>query len=151
MPDGEVVSVTGRVETPEEAFLREWFAKQQAAAIDNVEAGARQIVTLVMAFYTAIFGILSLGRTGIEASLAQRSVIVLGGAVVFCLLIALVAALVAILPWAYRVRDASVTDQETVYATMLGRKSGGLTVAAVTFGLGLAAFAVLILVMLANR
>jgi len=151
MAKGDIISVTTRAETADEAKLREWFDKQNGVIMDNLEAGARQVIQLVTAFYTVIFGIISLGKDKFEPSLNQPAVVLLGGAAILLLLAALIAALVVVSPFAYRYREASVTDQKKTYSAIVARKSVGFTVSGVAFGLGLAAFAALIVVMLAAR
>ncbi len=62
-----------------------------------------------------------------------------------------VAALFAVLPGAHRYRAASLSDRKKAYDALLAHKARGLTVAAILFGLGLAAFAGLALAMLYCR
>jgi hypothetical protein len=151
MAKGDIISVTTRPETEDETSLREWFDKQEGVVMDNLEAGARQVIQLVTALYTVIFGIISLGQEKFEASLNRPEVTILGGMAILLLLGALIAALVVVSPFGYRYREASVTDQKATYAAIVARKSAGFTVSGIFFGLGLAAFAALIGVMLFLR
>jgi len=151
MAKGDIVSVRMRRETDDEAALRAWFDKQEVEAVGNLEAGARQIIQLVTAFYGVIFGVVSLGKDKFEASLRLPEVIVLGGIAILALLLALIAGLVVVAPLPYRYRDASLSDQIAVYQEMLAGKSTSLLISAIAFGVGLAAFAALILVMLFGR
>jgi Flp pilus assembly protein protease CpaA len=151
MAKGEIVSVKIRPETEDEAALRSWFDKQEADTVSNLEAGARQIIQLVTAFYGVIFGVVALGKDKFEASLHLPAVIAFGAVAILALLAALIAGLVVVAPLPYRYRSASLLDQKAVYAKMLGRKSTSLLISAIAFGLGLAAFASLIVAMLYHR
>jgi hypothetical protein len=151
MAKGDIVSVKIRPETEDEAALRAWFDKQEVEAVGNLEAGARQIIQLVTAFYGVIFGVVALGKDKFEASLRLPGVIVPAGIAILALLVALIAGLVVVAPLPYRYRDASVSDQKAVFKELLAGKSTSLLIAAIAFGAGLAAFAVLILVMLFHR
>ena len=151
MAKGDIVSVRMRRETDDEAALRAWFDKQEVEAVGNLEAGARQIIQLVTAFYGVIFGVVSLGKDKFEASLRLPEVIALGAIAILALLLALIAGLVVVAPIPYRYRDASLSDQIAVYQEMLAGKSTSLLISAIAFGVGLAAFAALILVMLFGR
>ncbi len=134
-----------RPETPAEARLREFFDAREKENLATLEAGARQIITLVSAFYGVIFGVLSLGKDKMEASLQIRSVVFAGGAAIFALLVAVIAALVVVLPlWGYTADRRLPAEQLAAYKRMLARKVWGLRVAVVAFGVGLVAFAWLI-------
>jgi hypothetical protein len=151
MAKGDIVSVSIRKETEEETELRTWFDKQEAETINNLEAGARQVIQLVTAFYGVLFGVVALGKDKIEASLHVPIVILCAGVAILAMLGALIAALVVVLPAGYRYRPASLSDQRMVYQKILLRKWRGLTATIIAFGLGLAAFAALIATMLIYR
>ena len=140
-----------RPERPEETALAAWFQEQEQATLGHIEAGARQIIQLVTVFYGVIFGIISLGKEQIAVSLRSPLVIILSGAAIFSLLLALIFALVVVTPLPIRYRPASLSDQKAAYQAMLTRKAAGLRVATITFGLGLAAFAWLIFDLLYRR
>ncbi len=151
MAKGDVVSVKVREESPQEAELAKWFATQQTKSVDNLEAAARQIIQLVTAFYSVLFGIISLGSDSFEASLTSPAVMFFGVLAILALLVALIASLVVIAPLPHRYRAASVSDQRTVFASLLARKANSLLLATSSFGLGLIAFVGLIFVMLFLR
>jgi hypothetical protein len=151
MAKGDIVSVTTRPENADETKLREWFDKQNGVIMDNLEAGARQVIQLVTAFYTVLFGVIGLGKDKFGLSVTRPEIIFLGGATILLLLAALIAALVVVSPFGYRYREASVTDQKATYAAIVARKSTGFTVSGICFGLGLAVLALLVLVMLTAR
>ena len=151
MAEGDIVSVQSRRATPEEKALVAWMAEQEKKSIDNIEAMAREIIQLVGAFYGIVFGILALGSNRLEASLAEGAVVGLGIATIFAFLIALIAALVAIAPLRYRYQSANLAQKKALYAKLLTRKSQSLLVAVICFGIGIIAFAALIVVMLLMR
>jgi len=151
MAKGDIVSVTSRPLRDEEKDTVDWFEAQEAESVNNLEAGARQIIGLVTAFYGVIFGVIGLGSDKFEASLRLPWVIGLGGASVGLLLLALGAALAAAAPRRYSYREASLDDMRTVYQRILAFKSNWLRAATVLFGLGLAAFAGLIVSLLLAR
>lgn len=64
---------------------------------------------------------------------------------------ALAAALLVVTPRGYSYREASLDDLQSAYTKIMARKSKGLFWASVLFGLGLALFAALIVVMLLAR
>jgi p-aminobenzoyl-glutamate transporter AbgT len=141
-----------RLETSQEEALRLWFEEQEKAGLSNLEAGARQIIQLVTAFYGVIFGALSLGGDSLEASLHYRWVIIPGMAAVLALLGAMIAALVVVLPlFSYRYNPHKPAEQQAAYRKMVSLKSRGLRLAVVAFGIGLVAFAWLIISMLYYR
>jgi hypothetical protein len=151
MAKGDIVRVSFRKETPAESSLADWFEKQTAGDMDALETGARQVLQLVTAFYSVIFGAVALGQQTFAASLKMPLVIGLGVGAILAMLAALVAALIVVMPFGARYRPASLTDQKNVYRGMLARKAIALTVAGVTFGVGLAAFAGLTVAMLYYR
>ena len=151
MAKGDIVSVTSRPLTDEEKDLVTWFETQEAESINNLEAGARQIVSLITAFYGLIFGVIALGSDKFEASLRLPWVISLGGVTIGLLLLALGAALVVVAPKRYAYREASLDDRRATYHKILAYKSNWLLAATILFGLGLTAFAGLIISLLLAR
>jgi len=134
-----------RPETAEEARLRELFNSLEKENIPSLEKGARQIITLVSAFYGIIFGVLSFGRDDVGATLHLRPILIAGGTAIFAMLIAIIAALVVVLPlWRYAADERLPAEQRTAYQRLLARKVWGLRIATIAFGAGIAAFAWLI-------
>ncbi len=141
-----------RLESQEEAALRVWFEEQEKKSIDNLEAGARQIISLVTAFYSLIFGVLALGADKLEASLHYRWVIIPAMIAVLAMLGAVLAALLVVLPiFSYTYNPNKPAGQKKTFETMSRLKSTGLRLSVIAFGLGLLAFAWLIIMMLYNR
>ena len=138
----EVIVGEARLETPQEAWLREWFEQQHRKNINTLEAGARQIITLVSTFYGLLFGILSLGSDKLEASLHLRAVLVPGTLAIFSLLIAIIAALGVILPlFGYQYNPDLPAEQEKAFGKLTRTKLIGFRVAVITFGFGITCFA----------
>jgi hypothetical protein len=141
-----------RLESAAEASLRTWFEEQEKAALSSLEEGARQIIQLVTALLGLMLGVLALGSDKLEASLQQPGVIIPGLVAVAALLVAVVAALVVVLPlFGYGYNPAQPATQQQAWARMLRRKVIGLRLAVIAFGLGLAALAWLIVTMLLAR
>lgn len=151
MAKGDIVSVTSRPLSDPEKDLVDWFEKQESESVSNLEAGARQIISLITAFYGLIFGVISLGSEKFEASLRSPWVIGLGVTAVALLLLALGASLVVVAPRRYAYREASLDDMRATYQQIVARKSRWLLRTTVLFALGLATFAGLIVVMFLGR
>lgn len=147
MPE-EIRATRIRAPTPEEEALHNWFAEQEKDPSKNLEEGAKQIIQLVSTLYTVIFGIIAFAANPVPAYLAKPNVRALGATVVLAFLVALFAALVVVLPSAYRYARASQTQRQAVFDRMMRRKATGLRVALLAFGLGSLAFAGLFLVVL---
>lgn len=143
--------VETRRETAEEKALRAWFAAQETARMENLEAGARQIMQLVTAFYGLVFGVVALGSDSLPASLRTPPALILSLGSILSLFVALAAALAVIYPAEQRYRPASLSDQKRVYENLIKRKQQGLIAATLAFGLGLFMFALLIGIMLLAR
>jgi hypothetical protein len=141
-----------RRETPPEEALRLWFDEQEKKSLDNLEAGARQIITLVTTIYGLLFGALAFGSEKMEASLHYRPVLVPGTVAILAMLGAVIAALAVVLPiFAYTYNPHQPATQQAAYQTMLKVKSWGLRLAVLGFGVGLVAFAWFISAMLYYR
>jgi hypothetical protein len=151
MAEKNVVSATSRPPTEAELEALTEIKKYQAASIDNLEAAAKQIITLVSSFYGLIFGIIALGNDKFEAPLKLVPIRLFGGAAILLWLLALAAALAVIMPRPYSYRNASLTDIQTVRQALLTFKSNWLSTALGSFGAGLVAFAVVVITMLVNR
>lgn len=139
------VKVKGvRIAGEEDQRLAALFARLEQESLDNLEKGGRELIQLVTGMLTIIFGVLALGGKEAAAALSLPLPLGLAAASLVLLLITLIAALDVVLPGAYRVRDASLSDRAAAYDKMLRRKSEGLRAAAICFGCALAAFTGLI-------
>jgi hypothetical protein len=105
----------------------------------------------VTTFYGLIFGVLALSQDTFVATLRLPWVIIFGSLAVVLLLLALGAALMVVIPLGYDYREARLDDIKAVYGKMLARKSIWLQTSLGLFGLGLVAFAVLIISLLTAR
>jgi cyanate permease len=150
MAEEEIVGVVVRDETEKERLLREKMSRWELSSPDRIESAARQIIGLVTALYTVLFGVLALAGDPLPVYLKLAAVRWLGALAALALGLALVAALIVVMPARYAYASASLTQQKQVFDRILRRKSGWLTAALVCFGFGLAAFgALLVRVMLA--
>lgn len=151
MAEKKIVAATSRQLTDEEATLIAWFKKQEAASVDNLEAGARQIIVLVTTFMSIVLGALALGKDKFDAVLRLPWVGGTGIITLGLLLAALLAALVVVLPFAYRYRGASLDDKRRTYQRITRTKSRGLLVAAVFFWFGMLCSACMVLGIVVGR
>ena len=143
MPEQEIRATRTRAPTPEEESLQVWFSEQERDPTKNLEEAARQIIQLVTGLYAVVFGILAFAADPLPAYLAKTSVQLLGASVVLGYLVALLAALVVVVPSAYRYARTSQTQRQQVFAALMQRKSAALRVALIAFGVASVAFAAL--------
>jgi hypothetical protein len=151
MAKGDIISVTSRPLTDEEQDVVTKFEELETETLDNLEAGARQIISLVTAFYGLIFGAIALGQDKFEATLRLPWIVGFGSTAIVLLLLALGTALVVVIPQRYDYRESRLDDIKAAYRKMLARKSAWLRSSTILFGLGLATFAILIISMLTAR
>ena len=146
MAKARVVSV--RQETEEEKALADWFDKQALASLDTLDAGGRTILGLITALLGVLFGVLAVASDPLPGYLRLPLVRRLGVAAVAGLLAALFGALKVVLPRRVQVAGARPDQQAAEFQKLLERKSRWLRVAAVAFGLGLAALGISLMVAL---
>ena len=151
MSPPKIVVESVRVETDADKRLAALFDKLEQESLDNLEKGARDLLQLVTALFGILFGILALGGDTVAAPLRLPGVILPAAISLLALLITLIAALDVIVPGPYRIRRQSLSDQAGAWERMLRRKRDGLRAAAVSFGIGLSAFATLIAALLYVR
>lgn len=151
MTEEKIISVVSRPPTEAEQDVAAWFEKQEGQSVETLEAAARQIIALVTTFFGLVFGLLALGSDKFAAGLQAPGAIRLGGAAVGLLLLALGAALAVVWPRRYTYRESGLDQMRAVYQAIVAAKSGWLQIALILFGLGLAAFAGLILLLLLGR
>lgn len=147
MPE-EIRAVRQRAPTPDEEALHRWFEEQEKDPPKPLEEGAKQIISLVSALFSVVFGILALADNPLPVYLTQLPVRVLGAVAVLAYLVGLLAALVVVLPGAYRHAAASQTQRLAAFRALMRRKVIGLRLALAAFALGSVAFAALFLVVL---
>ncbi|HEU4325035.1 MAG TPA: hypothetical protein VFS21_17980 [Roseiflexaceae bacterium] len=147
MPE-EVRATRTRAPTAEEEAQHQWFEEQQRDPTRNIEDAARQIIQVVSAFFAVIFAVLALAGNPRPDYLSDPLVRGAGAVIVVCELLALLFALVVVVPSAYRYAPASQTQRQTVYAEMLRRKVWALRLALGLFAVGSVAFAALFIMLL---
>lgn len=148
MADDEIQSVGSRRLTPDEARLLEIFNKIEESALEHMEEAARQLIQLVTALYSVIFGVLALGAKDFGAELRSPWVLWLGALTVLFLFGALLAAFWTILPLDYFYRGASLDDKKATYRAITQHKTQWLYRAFVAFLIGAGLFAGLAMVLL---
>ena len=151
MSDNGEIDFVQRPETGREAALREWMVKQELASVDNLEAAARQIIQLVTAFYSVIFGVLALSDAAPASALLAPLAVALGAGSTLALLVALIAALIVVMPRKGSAPAARPDEERRLFNELLARKSTSLDLAIWAFGVGLVLFAALILALLWAR
>ena len=125
------------VETPEERALREWFAEQRIKSMENVEAGATHLITLILALLTVLIGIMGLSDGSIPSYMNDwEGLQWLSGIGVVALLVALVCALCVVWPFAYAARPNAPEEIKAAFEAVLARKVWFGQRAMVCFGVG---------------
>lgn len=147
MPE-EVRATRTRAPTADEEALQTWFAEQENDPSKHLDEGAKQLISLVSAMYTVIFGILALAGDPVPGYLVQQNIRVLGTLVVISYLLALLASLVVVLPSTHRYASASQTQKQHVFDAIMQRKRWGLWIAMIAFGAGSVGFAMLFVMIL---
>lgn len=138
-------------ETPEEAQLREWFAKQQLDNLTTLETAARQVIQLVTALFGTTFGVLSLSSASFNNMLADPTIKILGGLTLFAWAVALVCALGVTTPFPYSVSEGLPDSYAAAVNQMQQRKKWAFYSSIVAFGVGIIIFALFIGTLIAMR
>jgi hypothetical protein len=134
-----------REETSQEKLLREWFEAQRLESPRNLEEAARLLVGLVTGLLGVLFSVLTLSAETLPAYISLPLVRWAGAAAVVLWLGALLSGLVVILPRPWRVNPGRPQSESNAFDSLLGRKAGWLTTAAVAFGLGTLALGLVLL------
>lgn len=142
------VSVVKRPEAPEEQALREALDKLVWQSPDQLDAAARQIVTLVTSLYGVLFGVLAFANDPLPAYLTWPAVRALGAGATVALGLALGAALVASHARRYTTGQYHLEAMRQTFQAILQHKSRWLTIATVCFAAGLAALGALLVVVM---
>ena len=147
----QIAKVTSRPLTPAEAVPLDFFAELEGKSIANLEAAAREILKLTTGFLGLLLGIVSLGSDSVAPILQVDEIKYTALAAILLLVLALASALLVVLPRGYQYRPSSLDDKEAAFQLMLDRKSASLSAAVIFFGLSLASFAGLIILIFALR
>lgn len=130
-------TVTVQPESEKEKRLREWLAEQELKSVDNLEAAARQLISLVTALFGILFGVLTVSSDPLPAYFAYPVLRILGVSSIVLLLLTLVGALVVVIPIPQRNYAQKPDKQAELVENLLLRKMWGLYSAAILFGLAL--------------
>lgn len=131
-----------RVESPDEAAQREWFAKNALESPAHLEEAARLLIGLITGLLGALFTVLAIADDPAPAYLRLIWLRVVGAGVVVALLVALLGALVVVLPRRWRTKPAQPATQLHTFEQILAHKARWLTVAVIAFGSGIFLLAV---------
>jgi cobalamin synthase len=129
-------------ETEEDRKLREWFDEQANGNLDRLEGGAKTIIQLVTGLYGVLFVVLALSD---QPTYLQNLGVRIGGTVsMIAFFVALVSAVLVVLPRCHTYQRDNLTDMKAVYQQMLGHKSLLLWMTLVSFLAGTASLGVVI-------
>lgn len=144
----EYPALPTRAETPQEKAMYEWFAEQRFKSADNLEAAARQIITLCTSLLGLLLGLLALAGSTVPAYMQWSGVRWLGGIGVVLLLLALLAGLGVVVPWrmSLNLQDGQALNE--AWQKLLARKSQKLWVALIAFASGMVCLTLLIILAL---
>lgn len=138
-----------RPETPAESARREFFARQALHTPENLEAAARLLTGLVTSLLGVQFSVLALSANPLPGFLKLQAVQVAGIVSVSLLLLALLAALVALLPLPWETSSHLPEQQEQEFNRIVRRKALALFVAVLGFAAGVLALGGALIIALA--
>lgn len=138
----------GTPETAREQALRQWWAEQELKSPANLEAAARQIITLVTSLLGLLLAILAVAEDPLPAYLASSGLRLAGGLAILALLGALWAALIAVWPRRYAAAPDLPQQQAAEFQKIIRFKSQAVMAALILFGLGLLLLAMVLLLAL---
>jgi hypothetical protein len=144
----EIQTTTGRPPTEGEQALSDWFEKQSLFSLDTIEAAARTILGLVTALVGALFGVLTVAAKDLPAYLQFPVVRVLGAASVTALLVALLGAVLVLLPQRIRYSSHRLDEQAQAFQDLLKHKARWLTVTVIAFAVGVDTLGVVLIIAL---
>jgi len=137
-----------RPETSAEAAQREWFEKQVLASPDRLEEAARLVIGLVTGLVGLLYGVLAIESEKLPVYLQLPVVRVLGVVTVVLLVLALLEALIVVLPLRLVASSARPKTQAAAFADMLRRKSIALTLSVASFAIGLVTLGIVLIIAL---
>lgn len=126
-----------RAPTAEEEALAAWFTDQQTKSVDNLEQGARQLITLCSSLLTVLLGITALSAQTSPPYLKMPFFQFCSVVTVVMLLITLAAALVVIMPGANPVTINDPASLRSTFAALRSYKNNGLRAALFAFAIGM--------------
>lgn len=124
-----------REENPAEKEMREWFNAQKLESPKIIEEAARLLIGLCTALLGALFGVLTVSAEKLPAYLSLPLVRWPGVAAVVLWLLALLAALVVILPRRWQTHPHQPQSQAQTFADLLAHKATWLSIAVGLFAL----------------
>ncbi|MCA9954416.1 MAG: hypothetical protein KC434_06835 [Anaerolineales bacterium] len=127
-----IVSV--KKEDEKEKQVREWLAGQELKSVDNLEAAARQLISLVTALFGILFGVLTVSSDPLPIYFTYPTLRILGVISIILLLLTLIGALVVIIPIPQRNYAQQPDEQTQLVKNLISRKMWGLYSAAILFG-----------------
>jgi hypothetical protein len=147
--ESDVYKPPQRPETDAEAALHAWWTDQRTKSVDNLEAAARQMITLGSALLTALLGLMALSNATLPAHMTWSGIQWLSGLGIVGLFAALAFALVVVYPRPNPVTRNDPAAEKQAFEGLLQRKSRWLSAALWAFGVGMACIVVIVLISLA--
>ncbi len=133
-------------ESEDERELRDWFEAQTRQNLDRLEEGAKTIIQLVTGLYGVLFAVLALSDQPVY--LQQRAVRIAGTVSMVALFLALICAVLVVLPRRMTYQEDNLTAMQRVYRGMLARKARWLRVTLLLFLLGTAGLGSVVVIIL---
>lgn len=137
--------ISTQPESEKEKRQREWLADQELKSVDNLEAAARQLISLVTALFGILFGVLTVSSNPLPVYFTYPTLRVLGVVSIILLLLTLVGALVVILPIPQRSYAQQPDRQAQLVKNLLLRKMWGLYSAVILFGVALVVLGIILI------
>lgn len=137
-----------RSESPEEARLRSWFEEQHIKSVENLEAGAKQIVTLSSGLLTVLFGLMALTEAALPQHMNVGVIRVLAAFGAASLLVSLWAALLVLVPRWYQPTVNDPASLKATFEKMVVFKAGVMRVSWIVFGLAIMSLGLIVILAL---
>jgi hypothetical protein len=128
--------------------MSKWFSQQKLTSLDTLEAGARTILGLITGLVGILFGALTVAAENLPSYMQFPAVRALGAMSVAALLVALMGALLVLLPAETRVSSHRLDRQAQAFERLLKRKSRWLAVTVIAFVAGVDALGIVLIVAL---
>jgi hypothetical protein len=124
-------------EPASQTALVKWFAEQRLKSMDNIEAAARQIITLCTALLGSLLGLMALSEETLPRHMQWSGIQWISGIGVVCLFIALACGLYVILPSRKPVNLNDPDALEAAFDRLVFQKNVGLQLSTIIFGIAM--------------
>lgn len=138
-----------RPETEAESALHGWWAEQRTKSVDNLEAAARQIITLCSALLTVLLGLMALSEATLPKHMTWSGIQWLSAIGIIGLFAALAFALFVIYPRSNLVTHNDPSAEKQAFNDLLLHKNRWLSRSLWAFGIGMACIVLIVVISLA--